>query len=846
MRTALAEKGDMGRSTEDERLQRERVGLRSDSARDSLASLLRSIRGESSATESTFGRQVSGGGTPALPPRYRDLGRIASGGMGEVRRALDTLMDRNVAVKILHWEHLDSHVMRSRFLHEATVTASLQHPGVVPVHERGILEDGRPWFAMQEVRGTTLGDVIPRVHAIETVVAKRARIRQLLAVVLRLAETLAYAHSRGFVHRDVKPGNLMVGEFGEALVMDWGIAARVGERGGGGESGDEKLTQMGDVVGTLSHMAPEQARGEPTAPAADVFSLGLVCFELLTGERALDGSAPALLARLRSDARLDLEERFDAASVLASEELRRLVVRATELDPSARFADADVFASALARWLDGDARRRRALLLLQRAQEQNRRRDELREEILRVEEEVRERGAALQPFDGAAAKLSMWRAEDRVAELRDELGALESELVETLRHSLRYDPDLAESERALAEVARRNVVECEELGDVAGVARWLSVLRTHDVAAARALALGSFEVRSEPRAEASLQRVELVDRRFALGASERLGETPLSEVSVPSGRYVLTLRACGRREARVPLWLRRGRSPEELRVRLLREEALDEGDVHVPAGWCVVGGDDLAAEPLRSERVWIDDFVIRRHPVTNAEYLAFLDDLVAGGHTERAERHLPRLQPAADEGAVPVVARDAEGRHVPLPDEMGRVAAPDWPVALVTWDDANAYATWLAARTGHPWRLPSELEWEKAARGVDGRPYPWGAQPEPTWACVLGSTPDVPTRTSVRAHPIDESPYGVRGMSGNVRDWCIERWTRCGPPRPGGRLPPPVLEAGDGETLRSIRGGAWSSTPSMARLAGRFAAKAEARFPVVGFRLARSVGAEDR
>ena len=208
-----------------------------------------------------------------LPGRYEDLGPIAGGSFGDVRRVRDTLLDRVVAMKLLRAEHADAPHLRRRFLVEAQITAQLQHPGIVALYDRGELAGGRLWFTMKEVRGRTLHEVIDELHAASSpegfgTTPTGWTFRRLVDAFARIAQAIAYAHSRGVVHRDLKPDNLMVGEFGEVLVMDWGLARRAGaveplEAGAPLAHEDTSasgLTHHGDILGTPAYMPPEQSR----------------------------------------------------------------------------------------------------------------------------------------------------------------------------------------------------------------------------------------------------------------------------------------------------------------------------------------------------------------------------------------------------------------------------------------------------------------------------------------------------------------------------------------------------------------------------------------------------------
>jgi serine/threonine-protein kinase len=222
--------------------------------------------------------------TIALPDRYQDLGLIGLGGMGEVRRVRDLTFGRVLALKTMHARWLRFPAAVSRIVAEAQLTAQLQHPGIASVHDMGHLPDGRFYFTMREVGGSHLGAWIGDVPPPES---KR---RVLLEVLLAASKTMAYAHSRGVVHRDLKPENILIGDFGEVVVIDWGlarvVAATAGEQVITVRSENPRLrTQIGHIGGTRGFMPPEQEQGlvDAVGPWTDTWALGAILQVILIG-----------------------------------------------------------------------------------------------------------------------------------------------------------------------------------------------------------------------------------------------------------------------------------------------------------------------------------------------------------------------------------------------------------------------------------------------------------------------------------------------------------------------------------------------------------------------------------
>jgi serine/threonine protein kinase len=280
--------------------------------------------------------QIADGMRPPLPrlinARYEPRELLGRGGMGEVHRAADRLLGRDVALKVL--AAAGEGASGERLRREARVLAKLEHPGIVPVHDAGALEDGRAYYVMRLVEGSRLDEV-----------ARTAGRGELLRVMLRITDAVAFAHERGIIHRDLKPGNVMVGPFGEVLVLDWGVAKslagrEVAVRVAGPRGSDQPLdaaepittsitapiTAHGTVVGTPGYMAPEQARGDGQVDhRADIHALGVMLRELLAVPA--HGAVPRPLASI--------------------------VSRATAPRADARYASVVEFAEDIRRWLDG-------------------------------------------------------------------------------------------------------------------------------------------------------------------------------------------------------------------------------------------------------------------------------------------------------------------------------------------------------------------------------------------------------------------------------------------------------------------------------------------------------------
>src|ERR1700686_140508 len=262
-------------------------------------------------------------GTKFGPYEIQSL--LGAGGMGEVYRAVDTRLQRTVAIKVLP-AHLSSNPeLHARFAQEAKSISSLQHPNICVVHDVGSW-DGIDFMVMEYVAGQTLDKLIPPGGMATD---------QAIRYAVQIADALARAHAAGIVHRDLKPTNIMVDESGLVKVLDFGLAKLADSAAAMSDEAATMATTPGMIVGTMAYMSPEQAEGKPIDARSDIFSFGSVFYEMLTARRAFQGqsSATLLSAIVRDDPKPLSEVKRHVPS-----EVRRIDTRSLRKDPAARFA----------------------------------------------------------------------------------------------------------------------------------------------------------------------------------------------------------------------------------------------------------------------------------------------------------------------------------------------------------------------------------------------------------------------------------------------------------------------------------------------------------------------------
>jgi tetratricopeptide (TPR) repeat protein len=316
-----------------------------------------------------------GEGRPWLPrelgggSRYEVGGIVAHGGMGNILDARQNGMRREVAMKVMRGGG-DANSLQ-RFINEARITGRLEHPNIVPVHELGVDENQQVFYTMKFVRGITLAEVIASLAANPKAVAKTYPLPALLTIFQKVCDAVAFAHSRGIIHRDLKPENIMLGDFGEVLVMDWGLAKVIG-RGSVPEDPAEPAadpameltglgsTLTGSVLGTPRYMSPEQARGEIDTldGRTDIYSLGAILYELLHLKPAVSGGNPMEIIGKVAQGRLDKPPKTRSAHLPDSRvplSLAAVHRKALALHPAARYQDVAALQADIAAYQAGFA-----------------------------------------------------------------------------------------------------------------------------------------------------------------------------------------------------------------------------------------------------------------------------------------------------------------------------------------------------------------------------------------------------------------------------------------------------------------------------------------------------------
>jgi serine/threonine-protein kinase len=763
----------------------------------------------------------------------REIGR---GGAGVVEMAWDKVLQRVVAVKTPLRKTLK--LALDRFFAEAQTTGGLEHPNIIPIYDLGILPNGTLYYTMKYIPTKSLREVLDSHRRREKEARLEYGLYRLLGALQQVCMAIHYAHVRGVLHRDLKPDNIMIGDYGEVLVMDWGLALvrPQGVTRPGRKVSEEELKES--VVGTPDYMSPEQAiaANHKMWAASDVYSLGAILYEILTLQAPHKGKNPMaiLLAATKSQI-IPPQEIAPYRSI--PPDLESICMKALRKSPEDRYASAKELHDEIGAFIQGRKERKRktrsSAALVRKGNTRSERYFSLRDSHRKKARNAKKLALTIRGNQEIEEKRTLWAAEDDAEETRlraiGVFGEAESAYYGALAHNL----ESAEARLGLASLYYARFQEAERDGDPFESLYYKNRLLEYDDGAYGPLvdAPGRVTLGADPKdAWIEVLRCEEMDRRLiALEIMSERAQGPVG-LELLKGSYVATIEAEGYALTVLPFVAERaGRS--RLDVTLVTEDAVEEGFLYIPAGEVSLGGDGLAPNSLPASRRDVPAFCMAKFPVTFGEYIEFLDDIAANDRAEAIAR-TPRT---AGHGMLCEKHRDGTYRPVSnLIEGESRKLYPHGegheyflPVVGVNWNDAIAYAEWRSRRDGRTFRLPTETEWEKAARGPDRRKFPWGNAFDPTFCKNYASRPGVTQPEPVGVFAADESPYGVRDLAGGVREWASDVHRD---------------SEGDGGTDHYIiRGGAWSLTEHFLRAACRSHMRPTFRDPTVGFRLAHEI-----
>ena len=750
--------------------------------------------------------------------------------MGLVYLAEDEALGRQVAIKVLRDTPAEQRDLLLRFQRESVIITRLDHPAIVPIYAVGE-DQGIPYFVMRHIEGHSLKTQIDlRREKGHDVAQDPAEIAEALGVIEQVSHAVDHAHRNGIIHRDVKPSNIMLDADGDAQLLDFGLAKIVAEH---------TVTQAGRMMGTVPYMSPEQisSRFGIVDQRTDIYSLGATLFAVLCGRPPFQAeSSNSLLVKIVSDPppyprslcpelSRDVEtvilkclekrprDRYQSAFELAEDLARIRAHRQIEAQPvgglgrllrwgrrhrlqagvlGLAFAALLLFAGSLVgdAWSQRKERAKRARVSLAEARQ-------LRTRLSALDEDIRSRRQALRADKRATPDAAALDSDQkrRLFALRHELETLNEErerlpvqIEAALRRSLEADPrGGAVGEREswlfseyLAASGRGNEARRSRLKEALARTKFADKLT----------GLGAIDLRSIPSGAIVTARRYRRDEvgRLELSSEPRvLGRTPLIDCPLDEGSWSLRVEAEGHHACDYPVLIERDEtwgspqwkngmfSERDWTLRLRPEADLDlERWAFVAAGPFLssasIGGD----EPELRWR-WLDDYLIARHELDFHAYARFVE-------SEEIQERLDSLRAQLRKGPVTVELRylpRADGRLFYYRDD-GEILTihalvRDFAACGLSCMDVEEFLAWqLKHESGI--RLPRGLEWEKAARGVDGRRYPWGDSFDWSWTSGLRS---LPSSGPVQMRPPgsfegDRSPYGVFDLAGNVAEWCSD------------------------------------------------------------------------
>lgn len=674
--------------------------------------------------------------------RYKLISLLGHGGMSLVHRVLDQRIGREVALKRIDPSKVS--LGRLNFLIEAKVMSQLDHPGILPLYDFIEEEDesGARHFIGYTMRVATHDSLYEYLLKKGTV-----GVHEICNIIKQVALTLEHAHSRGVLHRDLKPHNILLGSEGEVYLTDWGICSLLPSHN---EFETFQKLQRNALVGTPAYMAPEQTLCDASSlsPRTDVFGLGGTLYYALTGLAPFRGSELSVVIAKAQKAVIKApdqvwEERGQSSPFPLA--LNEICLKALAYDPDQRYQSAREFAEALEHFSTGQLERERAHDRAKKAFELGQKSFNQFKELFAHGKKLNfEIDAAYQCYKESRtdeARTTLWTLQNELDDLISPQEETFSQATSSFQNALREDQDLTEAREAMTALYSMRYEHAVTTQDHAMMIFFEKRIREY----ATERFLLEFDRPSKVKFTgfplgcrvivhySDLKRYQTLLRQ-KLYYSDYHGE----EINLSRGNYLIEVTSDLGITLRVPLQLSRSR---ELLIHasIPKREAL-------PQGFCYIN----------------NGLAMATHSTTIGEYYRFLNALP----TDEADRHIPRYHQTQ-------YARRAESGRFELPytDAEGDTWQPEWPVVLVNYHDAVRYCEWLGQELGRKVRLPTLAEWILAATGGDGRPYPWGTDFDPSLCMMRESHSARPSPVPVGMAKSDCSPYGIRDLSGTCCQW---------------------------------------------------------------------------
>jgi eukaryotic-like serine/threonine-protein kinase len=611
--------------------------------------------------------------------RYQVEALLGQGGMAGVYQATDPNLKRTVAIKLIHAHLADDPSFVRRFEEEAAAVARLRHPNIVQVFDFD--HDGSLYYMVLEfVPGETLQARLKTLSA----TGQRLPIDETLNIMAKVCDAVGYAHQRGMIHRDLKPANVMLMQ-GQPILMDFGIAKIMG---------GTQHTATGAIVGTAAYMSPEQVQGAPLDPRSDLYSLGVMLFEMAVGHPPFEGDS-AMTIMLKHIQQPVPNLRVSAGEV--PERLVAVIEKALAKNPDERFQTGEAMAAALRAIQSGEAEvsdvQSRINTFLEELQSTG--------SVSSVQATVRP-GTNRTPTGGAERDRTMLQSPGTEVQPRPSPSASASgTMVQPPPTSVMSPPKTGA--QAQPEKKRGLPLGLLIALIIFGVICLVGVVGASILAATGGLGAfgGAGKSSATPTLGSSLATETATPPETEATASPSPSETPTLEPTATA----------------VPL---------------------PTGMILIPAGTFNMGSAEGGPEEAPVHSVTLDAFLIDQYEVTNARY-----------------------QKCVEAGTCkPPLAAGSFTRT----NYYSNPAFADFPVIQVTWDQAATFCAWEEGK-----RLPTEAEWEYAARGTDGRRFPWGNDFDPSLTTV-----NEPDTAVVGKYPGGASPFGVSDLAGNILEWVAD------------------------------------------------------------------------